>query len=100
MNSIWNNLYDKCKDRRYGVLFFISLGSVFGMCLAALIMAHIIGSSNLEGYFLPTLPATGILVVVWIVRTIRQSRQRARYEILPLSRDEICKARSKLVRQK
>jgi len=100
MNSIWSNLYDKCKDRRYGVLFFISLGSVFGMFLAALIIAQIVGSANLESYVFPTLPATGILVVVWIVRTIRQSRRHDRYEILPLSRDEICKARSKLVRQK
>jgi len=100
MNSIWSNLYDKFKDRRYGALFFVSLLSVFGLLLLAVILGQIIGPANLEAYFLRALPVAGILMVVLIWRAIRRARaQRGkRFKREELSRDEIRKARSKLVK--
>jgi O-antigen/teichoic acid export membrane protein len=99
MNSIWNNLYDKFKDRRYGVLFFVSLLSVFGLLLLAAILDQIIGPANLQEYFPQVLPGIGIFIVALIWRAIRRARaQRGRrFRREELSRDEIRKARSKLV---
>ena len=102
MNSIWSNLYDKFKDRRYGALFFVSLMSVFGLLLLAVILEQIIGPANVQEYFLQALPGIGILVVALIWRMVRRSRsQRAiKFRREELSRDEVCKARSKLVKLK
>jgi ABC-type uncharacterized transport system permease subunit len=100
MNSIWSNLYDKFKDRRYGALFFASLMSVFGFLFLALIAGQIIGPANLQEYFLQALPWIGLLIVGLIWRGVRRARaqHRKRFQREELSRDEIRKARSKLVK--
>ena len=100
MNSIWSNLYDKFKDRRYGALFFVSLMSVFGLLLLAVILEQIIGPANVQEYFLQALPGIGILVVALIWRTVRRSRSQRviKFRREELSRDEVCKARSKLMK--
>ena len=99
MNSIWNNLYDKFKDRRYGALFFASLLSVFGLLLLAVILGQIMGPANLQAYFLQALPGIGIFIVALVWRGIRRARapRRDKFRREELSRDEISKARSKLV---
>ena len=100
MNSIWINLYDKFKDRRYGALFFVSLMSVFGLLLLGVIVEQIVGPANLREYFLQALSGVGILIVALIWRTIRRARaQRGKkFQREELSRDEVCKARSKLMK--
>lgn len=104
MNSIWNNLYDKAKDRRYGVLFFFSLFGFFGLFLAGVIICKILeeidfGPFDLSSHFLELLPGFVIVMATLVWRGIRRARaQRGkRFRREELSCDEICKARSKLM---
>jgi len=104
MNSIWNNLYDKAKDRRYGVLFFSSLIAVFVVFLLGVLLNQIFGGINpgsfdLPSHFLELLPGMVILMVALAWREARRARARRgkRFRREELSRDEIRKARSKLM---
>ena len=104
MNSIWNNLYDKAKDRRYGILFFFSLFGFFGLFLVGVLIFKILGgmdfgSFDLQAHFLELVPGIVILIMALAWRGIRRARAQhgKRFRREELSRDEICKARSKLV---
>jgi biotin transporter BioY len=104
MNSIWSNLYDKFKDRRYGILFFSSLVGFFGLFLLGVIVYNILGGIDfgpfeLQSHFLQLLPGILIIMAALIWRAIRRARaqRRKRFRREELSRDEIRKARSKLV---
>jgi biotin transporter BioY len=104
MNSIWSNLYDKAKDRRYGVLFFSSLIAVFAVFLLGVLLYNILGgidfgSFDLQAHFLELVPGIVIVIAALVWRGVRRARaQRGkRFRREELSRDEICKARSKLV---
>ena len=104
MNSIWSNLYDKAKDRRYGVLFFSSLVGFFGLFLLAFLACKIVEGVDfdplkLQVRLLELLPGLLIIVAALIWRAIRRARaQRGkRFRREELSRDEMSKARSKLV---
>lgn len=79
MNSFWGNLYDTFKDRRYGVLFLVSLG--------ALVLLPIL------------LPVMGLYVLArgWSAFCLTRANRRNKLRYSPLSRDELRKARSKLV---
>ena len=69
MNCCWNNLYDRYKDRRYGMVFLF----------APLMLFFLLGS---------------LVAAIW--RTL--SWQREPSNISPLSSDELAKAREKLVK--
>jgi biotin transporter BioY len=104
MNSIWSNLYDKAKDRRYGVLFFSSLIAVFVVFLLGALLYNILGGIDfspfdLQAHFLELMPGIVILMVALAWRGVRRARaQRGkRFRREELSRDEILKVRSKLV---
>jgi hypothetical protein len=79
MNSFWGNLYDTFKDRRYGVLFLVSLG--------ALVLSPIL------------LPFMGLYVLArgWSAFRLAQANRRNKLRYSPLSRDELRVARSKLL---
>jgi len=95
MNSIWSNLYDRFKDRRYGLLFFISCLASVGFLVVGKVVIEAAGSFDWKPY----LPGIFILGIVMIWRKWRRSRRpRERLKFAPLSRDEWRKARSKLVR--
>ena len=103
MNSIWSNLYDKAKDRRYGLLFFFSLIGLFGVFLSAMLAWQMVQGLELlslpwKSQILLMLPGPLIIVAAIILRAIRRVRARHRttYRREALSRDELCKARSKL----
>ena len=98
MNSIWNNLYDCVKDRRYGTFFFISLVVFLGAFIFGAMIYSITNAKNMLEFFMPALPGIGILFAALIWRIIRRARARWREQLKypPLSRDEIRKARSKL----
>jgi hypothetical protein len=78
MNSIWDNLYDRFKDRRYGVLFLVSL--------VALVLSPIL------------LPVMGLYFLGrgWSAFRLAQENRRNQLRHSPLSRDELRAARSKL----
>jgi biotin transporter BioY len=104
MNSIWNNLYDHAKDRRYGALFFSSLVGVFVVFLLGALIYQILGgmdfgSFDLQAHFLELMPGIVILIAALAWRGIRRARAQhpKRFRSVELSRDEIRKARSKLM---
>lgn len=106
MNSIWNNLYDKAKDRRYGILFFFSLFGFFGFFLMSVLTYKILGgidfgTFDLQPHFLQLVPVIVIIMVALAWRSFRRARTQGgnKFRHGELSRDEISKARSKLVNQ-
>jgi uncharacterized membrane protein len=79
MSSFRSNLYDTFKDRRYGVLFLVSLG--------ALMLLPIL------------LPFMGLYVLArgWSAFCVARANRRNKLRYSPLSRDELRVARSKLL---
>ena len=75
MNSFWENVYDRFKDRRYGVLF-----------LFALVLSPIL---------LLVMPLYG-LSRAWSALCVARENRRNKWRRTPLSRDELRMARSKL----
>ena len=75
MNSFWGNLYDTFKDRRYGVLFLVSL--------VALVLSPIL------------LPVMGLYFLGRGWSVFCPARGGGGVQNSPLSRDELRAARSK-----
>lgn len=102
MNSFWERIYDAVKDRNYGMLFFGTfLGMIIAFFLIGLLVA-ITGVNGVQTYLMPVLGGMAFFAVIAMAVTIRRARrQRAkRRKFMELSRDEIQKARSKLMRSK
>jgi hypothetical protein len=102
MNYFWGNICEYFKDRRFASVFFGTLFFlVVALALGSLVY-QVVGPDNLKTSFLYASPVMAVLLVVWIWRSIAQARarRRDRYKISPLSRDEMRKARSKLMRAK
>jgi len=93
MNFFWSNVFDHFKERRLGAVFLGALAVVIGL----LLLGSAFGDHLAQDWPM-TLPATGILLLAFVWRGIRQARARrfSRYKSSPLSRDERAKARSKL----
>jgi hypothetical protein len=102
MNYFWGNVFDYFKDRRIAGVFFGTMLALGGVLVAGVILWQIICAYQLEGYLIYTVPGWGLLVGVWLWRVIRQWRawRKVRYRSAPLSRDELAKARSKLISHK
>jgi hypothetical protein len=107
MNSIWDKVYDPVKDRRYGMLFFISLVALFcvfilGRLAWAIWTDLAPETSELQIWLLLTLLGISVFTSALICRELRSRRDRCdrkeMFERQELSRDEIIKARSKLVK--
>ncbi len=98
MHSIWDNLYDNVKDRRYGVLFLSALLAFFGLLIMAAFIEALLWEFGMQQYYLEALPGIGILGLAWGFLKFRQARTRSREKLRrgPLSRDELRVARSKL----
>ena len=102
MNSVWDNLYDRLKDRRYGALFLACLLASFGLLILTAIGEAIVNQPELQWYFLRALPGVGLLAVAWVFLALRVARRRwrERPKYPPLSRDELRVARSKLMKDR
>jgi hypothetical protein len=105
MNPFWGNVWDYVKDRRYAMIFFGTLLALVGLLIAGLILCQVFSAYHLEDYLENVLPGLSVLFLLWLWRQVRrvQARRRERkkgYKISPLSRDELNKARSKLIRAK
>ncbi len=92
MSPFWNQL---CQDlgrngRHGGTFFFFVMLTGLGLGLGTLILAHLLG------VYFPI--GAGLVALAALCRAIHRARQnRARYEIQPLAREEIRRARSKLI---
>jgi Na+-driven multidrug efflux pump len=102
MNYFWGNVFEYFKDRRGPAVFFISLLVLLVLLFIGAAILQGIGAENLWTGFKYSLPVTGVVLAIWIWRSVRRARARSRdrYKISPLSRDEMRKARSKLMRAK
>lgn len=100
-------MYDASKDRRYGILFFITFFTCFGFfALAMYIHGGLsrldLGTSDDQNVFLAMLPGIFILIaaIIWRVICFSRPQPKEKFKRKELSRDEIVKARSKLVKAK
>lgn len=100
MNFFWGNVFEYFKDRRYAAVFFGTLAALIGTLVVGAILYEVICAYDLQDYLLYSLPGLVLLVVAWIGRGILRARVRSRerYKISPMSRDELTKARSKLLK--
>jgi threonine/homoserine/homoserine lactone efflux protein len=76
-------------------MFVFALSAFFGLFM----LAVLIGAFHLQPYLLEALPGAGLFALVWagvaLQRARRRKRERTGYSAL--SRDELSKARSKLL---
>lgn len=106
MDYFWGNMFEYFKDRRYAAVFFGTLMALGGLFVAVVIGVQIFSAYNLQNYLDYIVPGTSaifaLLFTVWIIRFRRRmlARRKERYKISPMSRDELNKARSKLVNNK
>lgn len=98
----WNRVFEHFRDRGRGALFFGGLATVLGVMIGVAILVSMVGESGAEMALACLAVLFGMIWLVQICLWIKRARTRRlnRYKISPLSRDEICKARSKLVRKR
>jgi hypothetical protein len=102
MNYFWGNVFEYFKERRYAAVFFGTLAALAGMLAVAVMLEQIVRAYELQDQLVYLLPGMALLFGARVARGIVRERARRcdRYKISPLSRDELDKARSKLVRQR
>ncbi len=102
MNYFWGNVFDFFKERRCASLFFLALMACLGTVFAGAIIYQIADDCNWFNYWPQISAGAGLVVLLFFWRVIRRIRacRKDRYKSAPLSRDEISKARSKLIRAK
>lgn len=102
MNYFWGNVFEYFKDRRLAGVFFGTLLALGGLLLVGAILLQIICAYELQGYLVYSLPGVAVVFAALIGRGMARARARRRngYKSSPLSRDELRKARSKLMRTK
>jgi membrane protein implicated in regulation of membrane protease activity len=102
MDFFWGNVFDYYKDRRFVPVFFVTLVVLFAGPLVIGLILGLADAYDLLKYwpFVVTVIISSLLVS--IVRAVQRERARRkdRYKIAPLSRDELNKARSKLMNNK
>jgi hypothetical protein len=91
-------LWTTWRCRSNANLFLLSLT---GFLISLLVLGLIIRSGFAQ-HLLPVLPVVAVYFAIWTVKTWRRMRalRNARAECGPLSRDELRKARSKLVQNR
>ena len=101
MNNSGSDWFEFFKDRRFVPVFFITMLVIFGV---PGVIGFLVDTTNL-GDFLKYWPVIAAVFAAWlligVVRAFAQAqaRRRNRYKVSPLSRDELNKARSKLLKR-
>ena len=100
MNPFWNRLYDRNKDRRYAILFLFTFLIFIGLAAPGIMLFLRAGTFNVPPNYL--LPGIGGLLAVLVWRTTHHLRMQRREpdSFSRLSRDELHKARSKLLKDR
>jgi 4-amino-4-deoxy-L-arabinose transferase-like glycosyltransferase len=97
MSPFWTGLFEELRGRgRNATLFIFAIAILFVL----LLIAAQIPREVYVNYVLPVLPVVIALVGFGVVKTLLQARahRRERLQRGPLSRDELNKARTKLVK--
>ncbi len=97
MDFFWGNIFEYFKDRRLGSMFFSILAVVLGILVLVAVFFQ-----NLLSEWPVVLGAIGLVLLALIWRGFREIRAQRlnRYKSSPMSRDELNKARSKLMTNK
>ena len=93
MNYFWGNIFEYFRDRRVAGVFFRTL-----LILIVLLAAGLLFREFLV-YVLPAVAGVFLFRTGFAISRA-WARRRNRYKSSPLSRDELSKARSKLMRAK
>lgn len=101
MNYFWGNVFEYFKERRYAAVFFGTLAALVGTIALGALLIELIYAYDMERYLIYALPGLALLFSALLGRSLAQARarRRDRYKISPLSRDELTKARSKLLKR-
>lgn len=101
MNYFWGNVFEYFKERRYAAVFFGTLAGLVGAIALGALLIELIYAYDMEGYLIYALPGLALLFSAWVGHGLARARarRRDRYKISPLSRDELTKARSKLLKR-
>ncbi len=95
MSFFWDNVFEYVKERRRGAIFFCSLGLI--------IVGLLLGSAfaNAGQVEMMLAAGTGLTLMFILLNGLRRLRawRLNRYKSSPLSRDELIKARSKLMKR-
>jgi membrane protein implicated in regulation of membrane protease activity len=102
MDFFWVNVFEYFKDRRFAPVFFITLAILFAGPLAIGLLLGLPNADDLLKYWPFVVAVIVSTVLISVLRAVQRARARRkdRYKISPLSRDELNKARSKLVNNK
>jgi hypothetical protein len=101
MSFFWGNVFEYFKDRRYAAVFFGTLMILIGVLAAGGILYQVADNFHLLEEWPYMLPGIGLALVGLIGRAYFRMRAHRlnRYKSTPLSRDELAKARSKLLKR-
>ena len=101
MNFPWNRVFEHHRERHRGALFFSGFVLFLIVVTIGIIVGQTVGVAEFQEGIAYAAAILGVLSLVWIFQIIRRARarRRDRYKISPLSRDEIGKARSKLIKK-
>ena len=102
MIFFWGDVFEYFKDRRYAAVFFGTLAATIVFLALGGIFYKAAADCHLLQYRPYSLLGLYLLLLALVWHGIYQMRERRlnRYKVSPLSRDEVIKARSKLVKQK
>jgi hypothetical protein len=95
MNSIWKNLYDHFKDRRYGGIFILAMLACTGLSVFTWKVLEAARQGTLV-YWLPGVALFAGAYAWSITRRVRRQRSEP-WKNQPLSGDELRKARARLM---
>ena len=93
------NWFEHFKDRRFVPVFFITMLVIVGV---PWVIGILVDTTNLDDY-LKYWPVMAAVFAAWLMIAVMRAfaqtraRRRHRYKVSPLSRDELNKARSKLL---
>jgi membrane protein DedA with SNARE-associated domain len=101
MNSFWESLYSRFKDRRYGTFFLIVLTAFFGLLVLLAWAAQMAQDESARPVVLFATAMLGVFLVAWLGFGISRllARRDDRADCSRLSSDELAKARSKLLKR-
>lgn len=101
MNFLWDDVFEFFKERRRAFLFVATIFLFIFLPLAGTILHEILGPEDFREFLKYAIPVLGGVLALWIFAVARRLlAPTGRYEPSPLSRDELAKARSKLVKAK
>jgi hypothetical protein len=100
MDSFWCNVFGYFKERRAAAIFYSTFVILAVLAGVGFVLYQVVCAYDLQGYMGYAGAFAGLAFLVWVARAFNAARARARwrYKSSPLSRDELNKARSKLLK--